>query len=162
MTPAMDERGRLAVEAVRDWVARLQPGLATCEERFTDVEHILRLVPVNPRAAGVVFRVAYYGLTGIHFAKGADFEEVEASPELIRQICDALRDGRVRDTVRSLFGFEVAVTTILDLGGGRQLSDRSINALGLLLVPLIPPRVITYEPWSPTPADVVRAQPTQE
>lgn len=148
MTSTMDERGRSAIRAVQEWVAALPPGLATLHETETEMEHILTIRPTNSRAADVEFRVGHDGTADIHFGKAGNFEEVSITPEFLIEVCNAVSSGQLRDRVRCAFGFQVGVTTILDLGHGHQMKDTSVQLAGLLLYPFVPPRDIQYEPWS--------------
>jgi hypothetical protein len=104
MKRIVNDKSNAAIAAVREWFAGLSPGLATLQEKATEVEHILRLVPVNPRAAEVEFRVSHYGTIDIYFGKAGNVEEVDASSQLLVEVCEAIRRGAMRDSVRSLFG----------------------------------------------------------
>jgi hypothetical protein len=82
----------------------------------------------------------------IYFGR-ASVDEVTESESFAIQVCDAIRNGGLREDIKSLFGREFVTSSRLELSDGRCISDRTIRPLGILLFPLLRSRVIQYEAW---------------
>lgn len=144
--PMAENRRIDAVAAVREWFENLPSGLATLREQTTEVEDVLSLIPTRSGGASVTFGVSRHDTMDICVGREGNFDEVEASPQLVRDMCNAVREGRVEERVRAFLGLPVAVTTIVDMGG-RRMTHRLLWPWGLVLFVLCVPKKIRYVPW---------------
>jgi hypothetical protein len=142
------EREHPIVHAIRRWFGGLPPGTARLSEEVFEYEHVIRMIPTNPKACPVELRVSNYGTFGLHLGKGFAFEDIPSSIDLVLDICESIREGRVSEQVREWRGKVVGTRGVVELSSG-SLRDRGSTHWAALL-PVGANRQIQYEPWSTT------------
>lgn len=126
------------IKAIRAWFASLPLGIAKLTEQAFEHEHVMTVTPIKPKASPVEYRISHYGTFGLYFGKGCAFEEIPSSIEVVLDICESLRQGRVKEEVWDWRGRIVKTRGVLQLSA-ECLTD---SRLGLGTN-----RQIQYEPW---------------
>jgi hypothetical protein len=132
--------------ALRAWYAALPAGIARLSEESDGYGPVLRLEPRTEGGATVEFRLSTYGKFAFYVGKAGLFDEVEASPELAVEVCEAVRRGQVVDHVRTWRGRELAALTEVKLPSGRLLRSRVVRPAGFL--PIGRRKRIAYAAWA--------------
>jgi hypothetical protein len=134
-----------AIRAIREWFASLSPGIARLTEQDLEYEHVMTLTPTNPKASPIEFRISRYGTFGLYFGKGFAFEEIPSSVELVLDVCESIRQGRVKEEIWEWRGRIVKTKGVLELTAN-NLTDQGSSHWAALLG-LGTRRQIQYEPW---------------
>jgi hypothetical protein len=143
---AVDEKsGTSAANAIREWAAAMAHALSLAEERHED-ETVLIVAPKNPNACPVEFRISPYGTFSIYAGQGFAFEEVALSLDRVRELCEAVAQGRVLEHVWTWRGTTVKTKGYIDLPSGRMHDTGSSH--WVRLIGLGTRRTIVYEPYS--------------
>jgi hypothetical protein len=122
----------VGVEAVRAWQQGLPSGLAAIEVEELGHECVARVLPANPRGARLELRFGGYGGFGAHTGQGIDIEELETGEALVREICEAVRFGRIEETVWMIRGRCVRSKGVIHLASGSLYSDSRTSVFALL------------------------------
>jgi hypothetical protein len=145
MVVTSGKRSDPMVHAIRQWFGALPPGIANLSEEVLEYEHVIRMRPTNPRACPLEFRVSKYGTFGLYLGKGFAFEEIPSAIDLVLDICETVRQGRVSEEVREWRGKITRTSGVVNLVSG-PMSDRASSHWAALL-PFGETRRIQYEPW---------------
>jgi hypothetical protein len=145
-----DSTSAAVVNAIQQWHADLPIGLATLSRQSNTLEEVLRITPASAASAWVEFRIAPYGKMDILFGNAGSHEEVDSSPEVAIQVCEAARLGRVTEETRTWRGHQLYTRTVMHLPNGVRLQSTEILPLGLL--PLGHMKRRHFVPWDEEPS----------
>lgn len=144
----IDSGAQETLEALKKWYEALPSGVASWRESEDQYEHAVTIAPTNPRAAEVTFRFGSYGTFGVYFGLGGAGEDVPVSRDFALEVCEAARNGKIVEELRTVWGWRSSVRTRIQLKN-RQLEDRMVTPLGFL--PIGRRKQIAYEPWETSP-----------
>jgi len=141
-----DDAGTTAANAIREW-ARTLADAASLEEAQHHDETFLVVAPKNPRACPIEFRISPYGTFSLYAGEGFAFEEVELSLDRVRELCEAIGNGRVLEQVWEWRGTTVKTKGYIELPSGRMSDTGSGHWARLFGLGRC--RTIEYEPYRP-------------
>ena len=141
-----DEASSNAAEAIREWARALADAVSVEEALRYDDTH-LAVAPKNPRACPVEFRISPYGTFSLYAGEGFAFEEVELSVERVRELCEAVGNGRVLEQVWEWRGTTVKTKGYIELPSGDRMRDTGSGHWARLFG-LGRCRTIEYEPYT--------------
>jgi hypothetical protein len=136
--------GTRAADAIRQW-ALAMPDVASLNERLHEGETLLIIAPKNPRACPIEFRISPYGTFSLYAGAGFTFEEIRLTLAMVRDLCEAVANGRVIEHVWEWRGTTVKTKGYIELASGR-LHD-ACSSHWVRLFGLGTRRTIAYEPY---------------
>lgn len=141
---AVVDDGTRAANAIREWALALADAVSL-DERLRDDETFLIVAPKNPRACPVEFRISDYGTFSLYAGEGFAIEEIDLTLDRVRDLCEALANGRVIEHVWEWRGTTVKTKGYIELASGRMRDTCSSHWARLF--GLGTRRTIAYEPY---------------
>jgi len=86
------------VEAIFSWVNALEKNEVLVKHEILECEEVVRMIPSKKEASSLEFRVGDFTF-GVYFGKGFCFEDFDLDEALALEICAAVRNGAMEETV---------------------------------------------------------------
>jgi hypothetical protein len=92
------------VSDLRTWIGSLPGGAANIEEDRREHEHIIKLRPRDPRAAGITVSLGSDGTFEVFAGKAFRSGELPYDRDALLEACEAVSRGRMTEETWELFG----------------------------------------------------------
>jgi hypothetical protein len=134
------------IEGLRKWVRDLPSGIADLQESVLNQEAaVIKIFPKNPKSSDVAFHLNPQ-FVDVYCARNSSFEEVPSKLDVLLDVCEAVRRGRLTIEISNPYGglsfqekaiLKLSSDVWYDKYGGVRWPFRQYPA----------PQTIHYEPW---------------